>query len=335
MKEYPCELIQDLIPLYKEGILSAVTETVITQHLEGCPDCTEYLEGDGNQPVGRELSETLPQADTFRKWSRHVKRWALYSGLAVALIILAVAAVSYYLGSTGDGEPRLSIRQAVNIFASQGVSLTRTDDPAAAVINGVKPATFSINGTPHRLRIYRFDSIAERIQAYQEWPVDSYSQPFNSAKNLLLLFVPAEELPMSGADLELVNKVFQTIFERLNDTQEIVFQGSAQNWESQTVVKYFLYFYKDSQGVMHHDCWSQELTTLKYLGDDIGSVGEIAYEIESPIGGASGSGDRLKPDGTVNLGGSEGNGALPDMDSELHVTIKWNDRTESFTARSK
>jgi len=335
MNKCPCEVIRDLIPLYKEGILSTATEAIIKQHLEECQDCAKYIEDDGYQPVNSALGETLPQADTFKKWSKHLKRWALYSGIVILIVILVVGAASYHLGSTDNEEPRLSLRQAVNIFADEGISLTKVSDPEAEAINGVKPTSFSINGTGNKLRIYRFESIAERINGYAIRREELYfSQPHCNAKNLLLIFVPAGQLPMSGEDVELKGRVSNIIFEKLNDTQEIVFTGTSKNWESQTVIRAFGYFYKDSRAIVHYDSYGQERTTLKYIGVDIESVGKISYKMDSPTSGASGSGSKLNHDGTLSLGASGGNTAIPSADAEYFFTIKWNDQQEAFIARS-
>lgn len=341
MNKYPCEMIQDLIPLYNEGILSSTTEAIIREHLEECPKCRTFIEEDQSQPVNTELAEALPEADTFKKMSKRIKRWGLYTGAAIFIIILAVAAVSYYLGST-EREPRLSVRQAVSIFAKEDIHLTKTTDHDAEEINGVKPVSFFINDTKNKLRIYRYKSIAERKTACKMWSENDgenffYPEP-NSAKNMIFIVVPLDEKQITVEDLELLGKVLETVFEKLNDTQEIVYTGKGENWESKTVVKYYEYFYYDDEDkhkTLHHESYHKIFPSLKYLGQKTEELGEISYKMQSPTGGTSGTRRILKPDGTVSMGWSGGNGAIPRADQEISFSIRWNDQEETFVARSK
>ena len=39
---YPCNLIQDLLPLYVDGVCSEESKAIIKQHLSECPACKEY-----------------------------------------------------------------------------------------------------------------------------------------------------------------------------------------------------------------------------------------------------------------------------------------------------
>lgn len=337
MNKYPCEVIRDLIPLYQDGILSAKTEEIIAEHLKECPQCRIFID-DYSQPVHTELGETLPEADTFKKVSKRVKKWGLYAGLGILIIIMAVASVSFYLGRA-DREPSLSVRQAVNIFAQADIHLNKTSDPDAPEINGVKPVSFFINDTENKLHIYHYDSIAERKTAFTIWSENNRETFFYEsnkiAKNLMFIVIPVDEKQMTMADMELLSKVSKTIFEKLNDTQEIIFTGASENWTAETVVKSYEYFYNDENATLMHESHYNQTNSLKYLGPDIESVGEISYEIERLNGKTSGTDPYLRPDGTVILGSSGSSGAIPRADQELTFTIRWNDQEETFVARAK
>ena len=41
----PCEVIQDLLPLYVDGLTREITSREIEQHLAGCGRCRESYEG--------------------------------------------------------------------------------------------------------------------------------------------------------------------------------------------------------------------------------------------------------------------------------------------------
>ena len=40
--KYPCGLIQDLLPLYIDGVCSDESKAAIEQHLPECSSCKEY-----------------------------------------------------------------------------------------------------------------------------------------------------------------------------------------------------------------------------------------------------------------------------------------------------
>ncbi len=266
-----------------------------------------------------------------------VKRWGLYAGLVILMIILAVTAVRLYPGKD-ESEPQLSIGQAVNIFAQEDIHLTKSSDSEAAEINGIKPATYFINDSKNKIDIYRYDTIDERKTAYMIYR-DSDEGRANSgpqnAKNLMFIITPIDDEQMTVKDMELLYNVSKTIFEKLNDTQEIVFSGAGSNWEALMVVKYYEYFYYGENETMKYDHYYTESGSLKYLGQDIESVGEISYETQDPTGGGSGSRSKLKLDGTLSLGSSGGTGAILRADQEITFTIRWNDQEETFVARSK
>ena len=39
--KYSCNMIQDLIPLYIDGVCSEESKEAVEQHLSECPDCTQ------------------------------------------------------------------------------------------------------------------------------------------------------------------------------------------------------------------------------------------------------------------------------------------------------
>ena len=41
--KYECEMIEDLLPLYKDGICSASSKKIIDEHIAECPKCSEML----------------------------------------------------------------------------------------------------------------------------------------------------------------------------------------------------------------------------------------------------------------------------------------------------
>ena len=42
--KYECEMIKDLLPLYKDGVCSASSTKAVEEHISECPECTKILE---------------------------------------------------------------------------------------------------------------------------------------------------------------------------------------------------------------------------------------------------------------------------------------------------
>ncbi len=90
----PCELVQDLLPLYHDGVCSEVSQTLVTEHLKNCPDCHKIL-----QAIEKEIE--VPEAEQTdsnelrsiqKKWQASLAH-ACMRGLSIGavLVILLVA----------------------------------------------------------------------------------------------------------------------------------------------------------------------------------------------------------------------------------------------------
>lgn len=85
MKFLPCELIQDMLPLYHDGVCSEVSRKLVDSHLETCDKCTAVLEGmtaEMEMPK-LESDESKPLKSLRRKW--RAKTWLL--GLILGFVI--------------------------------------------------------------------------------------------------------------------------------------------------------------------------------------------------------------------------------------------------------
>ncbi len=109
-KEYPCDIIKDLLPGYIDGILSETGNDAVKQHLEECEECrlshvamTEEIQkelGSGSTP------EEQVALDGFRKVKKLTKKLKLVTGIAVGLLVLCCVSVFvkvYVIGSILSG----------------------------------------------------------------------------------------------------------------------------------------------------------------------------------------------------------------------------------------
>ena len=106
---YDCELIQDLLPLYEEGLCSPASRRAVEEHLRLCEACRRL-----SAPLPIEEPQDLPAADrAVKKGIKKVKRRWLTSLIAAVLVV-----------------PLLLL--SVNQFRGRGVCFTNPDDIVTA-----------------------------------------------------------------------------------------------------------------------------------------------------------------------------------------------------------
>lgn len=103
MSKIPCEVIQDLMPSYVDGLTSPVTDKIIEEHVEECEKCRKTLE---TMRAGYNGDYTPDENDKkeidFLKKNKKKNVKVLISSLAAAAVIIAaVIFVRVYL----VGEP--------------------------------------------------------------------------------------------------------------------------------------------------------------------------------------------------------------------------------------
>ena len=88
----PCGVIRDLLPLYAEELASEETKALVREHLDGCPDCRNQLEG-LLQPRPAEPDGTA----ALRAVKKGIRRRRLLAALLAALLVFLplLAAFAY------------------------------------------------------------------------------------------------------------------------------------------------------------------------------------------------------------------------------------------------
>lgn len=92
---YPCEVIQDLLPLYLDGVCSAQSRTAVEQHLRECPACQSFLDAmrkaDTVETAGFDAEKERQRAASFKAVKRSVHRRQMLAA-AIAVVLPATAA---------------------------------------------------------------------------------------------------------------------------------------------------------------------------------------------------------------------------------------------------
>ncbi|ASN05407.1 hypothetical protein [Virgibacillus necropolis] len=101
-------------------------------------------------------------------------------------------------------------------------------------------------------------------------------------------------------------------------TKTIIFSGESKNWSAKLKIT-------------QTDDMQEEEFQLRYKGEDVNSVGEFDYEIDS-VGSSSRTNAILNEDGSLMDNGSMCSGcAFTTEETEVVVTVEWNDKKEIFT----
>lgn len=83
----PCEMIQDVLPLYHDGVCSDVSKNIVEGHLRECEECTAFfkrIDVDVASPI--HAVEAEPLRAIKKTWSKEKKR-AWVKGFAIAVLI--------------------------------------------------------------------------------------------------------------------------------------------------------------------------------------------------------------------------------------------------------
>lgn len=91
----PCEIVQDLLPLYHDGVCSEVSKSMVKEHLAGCVNCCQMLEQIDTEIVVPELEmeKAQPLVSIRVRWDKQSRRMLLKSLAAgIGAFVLLIAA---------------------------------------------------------------------------------------------------------------------------------------------------------------------------------------------------------------------------------------------------
>ncbi|MBU3189581.1 zf-HC2 domain-containing protein [Clostridium bowmanii] len=344
MIKYPCEMIEDLIPLYIEGDVSVATKEIVEKHLKNCKNCSALLVEYSNDELKViDFKEDLPHANTFKKLMKKLKIWGLIAVAVAIVVAIAIGTIGYKLGEKPKNDI-LTLKTIVKTFEKQGVFLKENSSQYLDEyeLSGVKPAVFAIGDKKGTLLVYVFKSFVERkdiieksnkfngLFSLQEYPLN--------AKNALLVYVSAqnptteEEMKSIGETRVLISDI---VFKYLNDGKVAIYKGESTNWEGTFTVKYYEHWWEDEKGKLHYDSYNESSPLVKYKMTDITSVGPISFEYKTSSGGGTSTGSRLDKEGYSRMGNSGGNGAMHRENEDITFTIKWNGKKENIILKAQ
>lgn len=95
--KYPCCVIQDLLPLFHDGVCSEETAEIVQEHLGECEDCRVQYEkicdAEAQLPVPADTAEEMKKAalwSRFKKKMTRRNRWFAAAALVAVVLLLGV-----------------------------------------------------------------------------------------------------------------------------------------------------------------------------------------------------------------------------------------------------
>ena len=94
----PCNVVQDLLPLYHDGVCSEESKELVQEHIATCAQCKDYLHQLKEEAAPDKIDTAKPLLSIQMSWNKQ-KRNALIKGLMIALLIGAMLFTSFVLAT--------------------------------------------------------------------------------------------------------------------------------------------------------------------------------------------------------------------------------------------
>jgi len=306
------------------------------------------------------------ETDTFKKWLRYLKTIGVIGFVIIFLASAEIGVVSYKEGRVVKND-FLSVKDVTQAVEHTGLILTTNlkVNPAEYKMGEVEPNIYQVKNFDGMLFIYQFASIGERdtiSEQYEEATRNNSSSKLNmftskwsynlayAAKNSIIV-VGISQFPnveYAQRISPVLTNLGKAIFYNLNEGQQIVYQGEGENWKGKVIINYYNHFWTDDKGVLRYDGWNHRQPILEFKGDPNTVKSEFSYEFKSSIdkfGGTDSDGfdaRQLSEHETASNYGGEilgfgalgGSGAMPPKDNDYSVTVKWNNKQETFKLKA-
>ena len=82
--KYNCDLISDLLPLYKDDICSEATKKIVEEHLAECPECKKMLADMSDITIDEKIVKE--KDEVINSQAKFFKRKSAFAGSIIALI---------------------------------------------------------------------------------------------------------------------------------------------------------------------------------------------------------------------------------------------------------
>ncbi len=133
MKKMPCELIEDLLPVYADELTSAVSNDIIEEHLKECESCSKKYRLMKN-PIAEDTARDLKEIDFLRKTKKNNRKRILIWAALIWLLAVAFVGIRYYFCGSNMNTDYLSYNidvsgnnLTVSVSTTSGQGIQRVD----------------------------------------------------------------------------------------------------------------------------------------------------------------------------------------------------------------
>lgn len=129
-----CKIIRDVLPLYVENMVSDDTSLMIEEHIEGCQDCTNYLneiKTSSNPPIDTDISPLLKIKSTLRKKKIKTAIMSIMLSIIIGVILIAFLTAPEYIP-----------------YSEKSVAISEIEDGTVLAIFTDQVSGFNINSYP-------------------------------------------------------------------------------------------------------------------------------------------------------------------------------------------
>ncbi len=135
-KKLSCAVVQDLLPLYVDGVCSDESKHLVEAHLAECADCRALCTA-----LKESEAETLFQTDTKTVLKAHAKRQsklALAMGVLIAVFLTAIMGVMLYVTLRGWSDWQTTVTVGASLLLLAGLTavplLAKTKRTTKAIV---------------------------------------------------------------------------------------------------------------------------------------------------------------------------------------------------------
>ena len=218
----PCEMIQDLLPLYHDGVCSEVSKTVVQEHLKTCNCCQKVL-----KDLDDEIKMPDLKADEAKPLKKIKKRWTLKTWLTGLVIGLGVIVLWFWLSQAGSipiQPEEYTITNAVRLsngmyyleyripydYRGVGADLQRTED-GSIYLQEYRPFLARRTTDKGIIREYIIDPANHRTDMGTETPMTAFYLGLPGQEDAFLLWSAENTYPLATEEEE-TEYLYQNIF---------------------------------------------------------------------------------------------------------------------------
>jgi hypothetical protein len=146
--KYDCELIQDILPLYEDDVLSDKSKEIISEHLSECTVCKKLYEQSDLGKKERVSDNNIQENNKVVSYSKRIKRLRVLiaAGVLLVIVLLSSAFFSYVKLNTanpfsaGIGLVRIMVTDTeyVEIQSSPRVVVAKPDNAWQLFLDTIK-----------------------------------------------------------------------------------------------------------------------------------------------------------------------------------------------------